>query len=60
MPPRNPSELARQESMVEELNWLRRSLKEGYHSKATKEYLLRSIRKLERDLNLEHVPYNRS
>lgn len=59
MPPRNPSELARQDAMVAELEWLRRSLREGYHSKATKEYLLRNIRQLERDLDIEHVPYNK-
>lgn len=58
MPPRNPSELERQEAMKRELIFCRRSLKEGYHSKETKEYLLRSIRELEEQLDLEHVPYN--
>lgn len=59
MRPRNPSELERQDSMVRELTWLRSSLKDGIHSKATKEYLLREIRKLERALDIEHVPYNK-
>lgn len=58
MRPRNPSELERQESMLRELEFCRDSLRNGYHSKETKEYLLRSIRELERQLDMEHVPYN--
>lgn len=58
MAPRNPSELARQDAMKEDLYYTRRLLKEGIHSKTTKEYLLRTIRELERQLDLENVPYN--
>jgi hypothetical protein len=54
------SNLARQEAMLRELDFCRDSLKRGFHSKATKEYLLRSIRELERQLSLESVPYNSS
>jgi hypothetical protein len=52
------SNLARQEAMLRELEFCRDSLKNGFHSKETKEYLLRSIRELEEQLDLEHVPYN--
>jgi hypothetical protein len=52
------SNLARQEAMLRELEFCRDSLKRGFHSKATKEYLLRSIRELEEQLDLEHVSYN--
>lgn len=55
MPPRNPSELTRLEA---ELEFCRDSLKNGYHSKATKEYLLSEIRRLEATLGLESAPYN--
>ena len=57
---RNPSEMERIEAMKRELEFCRSSLKEGFHSKATKEYLLREIRKLEKALGEESLPYNRS
>ena len=44
--------------MVEELQELRMKLKE-YRVKSEKEEILRSIRKLEKMLDIEHIPYNR-
>ena len=51
----NPNELERQQ---QELDFLRDSLANGIHSKATKEYLLREIRTLERALGIPSKPYN--
>jgi hypothetical protein len=45
--------------MVSELSHLRQSLKNPNRPKAVKESILRSIRRLERALDLEHVPYNK-
>lgn len=54
--PRNPSELSRLEA---DLEWCKSSLFEGIHSKTTKEYLLREIHKLERQLGIsELTKYN--
>lgn len=55
--PRNPSELARQDEMLRELASLRSEIRR-YHWKARKVELLRQIRALEEQLDLEHVPYN--
>jgi hypothetical protein len=51
----NPSELARIE---DELKYWRNNLKNGIHSKSTKEYLLKQIRKCEATLGIESKPYN--
>jgi flagellin-like hook-associated protein FlgL len=59
MPPRNPSELQRQEDMLDELRSLRVSLANPLRSKSIKEAMLREIRELERQLDLEHVHYNK-
>jgi hypothetical protein len=53
--PKNPSELARLEA---ELDYAWERLTKGYHSKSTKEHILREIRTLEDTLGLEHKPYN--
>lgn len=59
MAPRNPSELQRQEDMLDELKSLRIRLANPLRSKSTKEEILRGIRSLEDQLDLEHVPYNK-
>jgi hypothetical protein len=53
--PKNPSELARLEA---ELEYAKRRLFEGFHSKSTKQYILNEIHDLERKLGLELTQYN--
>jgi hypothetical protein len=54
MPPRNPSEFQRlieeREDLLERLRWSR--------NKAHKEELLREVRKIEGQLDIESKPYN--
>lgn len=51
----NPSELARLE---DEIEYYRTNLKEGIHSKRTKEWLLKQIREREAILGIPSKPYN--
>ena len=53
--PKNPSELARLEA---ELDYAKRRLFEGFHSKSTKQYILNEIHELERQLEFELTQYN--
>ena len=53
----NPSELARLE---EEFNYYKAQLRDGIHSKKTKEYLLGKLRNVAKPLGIDVPEYNDS